>query len=399
MRFFWLFLFPLLLAAGGCKKSTSDKETVPEESFDKLTDITNRAQQYADSVFETLSLEEKIGQTFMPSINTSSTPYNLAYYQKLIDDYHVGGIVLAKGDVESAKKIAEIGRQAKVPLFISIDAEWGLGMRLADAQVFPMNGKIRKDAEESLLFDYGREVGRECRTYGINMVLGPVVDVVESRRGVIGSRSFGGDVKTVSNMGVAYAKGLESIGVISVAKHFPGQGSSITDSHRGTAPVYRNITALDSIDFLPFKMFIKSGLTGVMAGHIQLLAVNPDGLPATVSPDILTTLLRDEMGFKGLVITDAFSMGGAHGYSAYQALEAGADIVLCPLNMEKEIGKVIDKVNEGELDMTLIDDRCRRILFIKALFGLWNPENNEKEVEDYYLEREKLIRDLQFAEE
>lgn len=387
----------LLVILFGCnsnqKKNNNPIET--REQILSLTDITNGAQSFADSVLSTMSLEEKIGQCFMPSIFTSADPYTLNYYKQLIEEYHIGGIVLAKGDVESAKKIAGIARENKVPLFVSIDAEWGLGMRLEDAQVFPKNGYIKKDAGENLLFDYGREIGIECREYGINMVLGPVVDIVETYGGAIGSRSFGGDATRVANLGVAYAKGLESVGVISVAKHFPGQGSSIADSHRKMAPVYKNISALDSIDFIPFKRYINSGLTGMMAGHIQLFAINPEGEPASVSPDILTTLLRDEMGFEGLVLTDAFSMGGAHGFDAYEAIAAGADLVLSPDNVKKDIAKTIEKVQSRELPLDIIDDRCRRILFFKSLFGLWNPETGQQEAENYYLEREKLIKELQ----
>lgn len=392
-------IFLLIFMLAGCTPRSGANSEDPNESetdsLSSLTDLTARAEEFADSVLKTLTIEEKIGQCFMPSIFTSADAYTMKYYQKLIDDYKIGGILLAKGDVESAKIISEKAGAAKVPLFVSIDAEWGVGMRLEDATVFPKNGNIRTDAEETLLFDYGREVGRECREYGINMVLGPVVDIVERRGGAIGSRSFGNDAQRVANMGVAYAKGLESVGIISVAKHFPGQGSSIADSHQKMAPVYKNISALDSVDFFPFRLYIKSGLSGVMAGHIQLLAVNPEGEPATVSSDILTTLLRDEMKFQGLVLTDAFSMGGAHGFSSYEAIEAGADIVLCPDKVEKEIQKVIGKVNSGELSESVIDDRCRRILFYKSLFGLWHPERASEISEKYYQQKEKLIEALQ----
>ena len=202
------------------------------------------------------------------------------------------------------------------------------------------------------------------------MVLGPVVDITSVTRGVIGKRSFGDNPSRVSDFGVAYAKGLESGGVISVAKHFPGHGSTIIDSHKGVAKVKRGISAMDSIDLKPFKDYINLGLTGIMAGHIQSLALDPDGKAATVSMDMLTSLLREEMGFKGLVLTDAFDMGGAKGYSAIEALQAGADLILSPSNIKNEYNNLLEAVNNGKLDMKIVNDRCKRILFYKYLFHI-----------------------------
>lgn len=333
-------------------------------------DITNRAKQVSDSLLTTLTLEERVGQCLMPSIYTSADPTTLSLLRKYIDDFHVGGIVLLKGNIESAEKFASIGEKAKIPLFISIDAEWGLGMRLEDALVYPKNGNIGKDAEETELFDYGLSIAEDCREIGINMVLGPVVDVNSGNNGVIGKRSFGNNPKLVSLFGIAYAKGLESGGVISVAKHFPGHGSTIVDSHRGVAQVKRDISALDSIDLKPFKDYVNLGLTGIMAGHIRSLALDPDGKAATVSMDMLTSLLREEMGFKGLILTDAFDMGGAKGFSAVEALNAGADLILSPSDIGKVYNDLIDAVKSGELDISVVNERCGRILFYKYIFDI-----------------------------
>ena len=345
-----------------------------KDANEEIKDITKQAIEFADSVYNTLTLEERVGQCFMPAIKTDTNAYNLKIYRKYIDDFHVGGIVLMYGDINSARKLAEIGKNAKVPLFISIDAEWGLGMRLSDAPVFPINGRIKEGIEENLLFDYGREMARESRMSGINMILGPVIDVSGRLDNVIGRRSFGSDPQRVADLGISYAKGLESGGVISVAKHFPGHGDSFRDSHKKAAVNYKSITDLDSIDLYPFKNFITSGLTGIMAGHIEVPAINNDGIPASVSESILTTLLREEMGFNGLVITDAFNMGGANGYSGWEALKAGADLVLAPNNIEKEIKLTIEKIEKGDLDYKIFEIRCKRILFYKSLFGLWNDE-------------------------
>ncbi|MCH5235158.1 MAG: glycosyl hydrolase family 3 [Muribaculaceae bacterium] len=363
-------ILALCVLLGSCHKK--EREVTPEEVEDLvvLSDRTQICRDKADSLLTTMTLEERVGQCFMPSIYASSDASTLSLYKKYIDDYHIGGIVLLKGNLSSAKELAELGHDAKIPLFIAIDAEWGLGMRLEDAPTYPKNGNIGKDAEDTELFDYGLKIAGECREVGINMVLGPVVDITNFNRGVIGKRSFGDNPKIVSDFGVAYAKGLESGGVISVAKHFPGHGSTVVDTHKGVARVKRDISALDSIDLKPFKDYVNVGLTGIMAGHIQSLALDPDGNAATVSMDMLTSLLREEMGFGGLVLTDAFDMGGAKGFLAEEALKAGADLILSPSKIDKEYQRLLESLKNGELEVSVINERCGRILFYKYLFNL-----------------------------
>lgn len=371
MTFIGMLSLALCLVLISCLKRTPDSgEVLVLEEPVEQNDVTERCRELADSLLVTLTLEERVGQCLMPSVYSSSDPSTLALYKKYIDDFHIGGIVLLKGTLSSAKELSDIGHAAKIPLFIAIDAEWGLGMRLEDAPVYPKNGNIGKESDDTQLFDYGKKIASECREVGINMVLGPVVDITTFDRGIIGKRSFGDNPGIVSDFGVAYAKGLESGGVISVAKHFPGHGSTVMDTHKGVANVKRDITALDSIDLKPFRDYVNLGLTGVMAGHIQSLALDPDGKAATVSMDMLTSLLREEMGFKGLILTDAFDMGGARGFSALEALNAGADIILSPVNVEKEYHMLLDCLRKGEMKVEVINERCRRILFYKYLFNL-----------------------------
>lgn len=364
---FLSFLCFILVACSNKEKDSSTSQVKVSESM-QSNDLTMQAVNYADSILTLMTLEEKVGQCLMPSIYSDSGEETVKLLKKYVEDYHIGGVVLLKGDMVSAKKLSGFGKEARVPLFIAIDAEWGLGMRLEDAKVYPKNGNIGKDTEETALFDYGLEIAESCKDVGINMVLGPVVDVVTQKGGVIGKRSFGGDPGLVSSYGVAYAKGLEAGGIISVAKHFPGHGSTFMDSHKGVAKIRRSISELDTLDLVPFRDYINSGLTGVMAGHIQAPALDPEGNAASVSIDILTSLLREEMGFKGLILTDAFDMGGAKGFSAAEALKAGADIILCPLNIAQEYESILENVKSANLHTSVIDDRCRRILFIKYLF-------------------------------
>lgn len=352
------------------KKGDYHNEAVSSFRIEKVSDETLLAERKADSILNTLTLEERIGQCLMPSVLATQDEVNLQTLQSLINDYHVGGVVIMEGDVASAQAIGNLSADQKIPLIVAIDAEWGLGMRLKDAPVFPKNGKISKGLNEDVLFDYGREIGTESRLLGINMVLGPVVDVTQTSFGPIGNRSFGANPKTVSDYAVAYAKGLESSGVISVAKHFPGHGSVIQDSHKNVGVVNKTISELDSIDLRPFLSYIDAGLSGIMAGHLNVRALTPEKVPAAVSFDILTNLLREEMNFKGLILTDAFNMGGATGYTVADALKAGADIVLFPNDLNDEVKNILDQIKNGNLDERVIDERCRRILFTKELFRI-----------------------------
>ena len=365
----FLILFIVGMNACGHKGNNSPGEKDETNSGSLISrDITRRALEYADSMLTLLTLEERVGQCLMPSIPSISDSANISLLKRFIKDFHVGGIVLLKGNLKSAEILSRVGRESLVPLFIAIDAEWGLGMRLDDAPVYPKNGHLSPQLEEPALYDYGRHIAEECRSVGINMVLGPVIDVLSAKGSVIGNRAFGSDPSKVAQFGIAYAKGLESGGVISVAKHFPGHGSLIQDSHKGVAELNKQITELDTTDLKPFKEFISSGLSGIMAGHISAKALDPSGIPASISEDILTRLLREEMGFKGLILTDAFDMGGAATLEETDALEAGADIILCPQDIEKAFYIILEKASNNHAFSEILNNRCKQILFYKSLF-------------------------------
>ena len=397
-RFLLSFLIVSMLTFSGCggghtENPAEDSIAVGEESVEIVSsDMTERIMAMADSVLEGMTLGQRVGQCFMPSIYASDDSVTMRKLREYITDLHVGGVVLLRGDVNSAARMSAEGASADIPLFMSIDAEWGLGMRLKDAPDFPRNGRINRDADEQLLFDYGREVARECRRIGINMVLGPVIDVVENPGGVIGSRSFGNDPERVADLGVAYARGLESGRVISVAKHFPGHGSPREDSHRELPVIRRSLHQLDSVDLYPFKSYVDAGLTGIMVGHLAVPAVDPESLPAAVSPVVIGDLLKGELGFKGLVLTDALNMRGVARHEASSAILAGADIVVAPAETAKEISGVMDKLRSGEMPVEVIDDRCRRILFHKILSGLWHRDKMPLEglLEDISLNTDSL---------
>lgn len=340
------------------------------DSIQSVHDVSEDARMWADSIIENMTIEEMAGQLIMPAVYSADNPDALHLLKKYAADSHVGGVVLLKGSVEAARLIADTLRQLlPAPPFIAIDAEWGLAMRLDGTPEFPRNGRITKNADETALFDYGAELARECRELGINMVLGPVLDVLpgDRRRSGIGTRSFGHDAERAARLGVAYAKGIESGGVVSVAKHFPGHGAADADSHKRLPAVVKTREELAAIDLKPFKEYVGNGLSAIMLGHLHVPALDEDEVPVTVSEKILKGLLRDEMGFQGLIVTDAMNMAGAEGKTAVDAIIAGADIVLAPSDTEGEVMALAAAVRIGRLPVSQLRDRVERVLFYKFM--------------------------------
>lgn len=356
----------LLLFLAACHHNAEDKTPIapPQKS-----DLTSDAHAWADSVCASLSLQQKIAQLFMPALFSSDDYFTLLQVKEYADS-GIGGLLLLKGDTSGARHIADtISSLSKVLPFIAIDAEWGLAMRLTDAPGFPTNGKIAKDIDERVMYDYGHEVAEQCRGLGINMVLGPVVDV-SAPGGYMKWRTLGDDPVRVADLSIAYARGLEDGGLISVAKHFPGHGSVSADSHLRKGVVARSLNQMDSIDLYPFKKWIEQRLSAIMVGHLAVPSIDSHMLPAAVSPTVINDLLREDLGFTGLIITDAINMKGAEGFSGVDAIKAGADIIIAPIDTSREIEKVMQAVDEGSLSESEIDDHVKRILFYKYLSGL-----------------------------
>lgn len=371
-------IFCLSVFLVGCRNGMSvsnakDIDTTQVFELDSLQaehDISMDARQWADSIMDCMTVEEMAGQLIMPAVYSDDSYGTLQLLKKYATDSHVGGVVLLKGSIGDAKTVADSLRKMNpIPPFIAIDAEWGLAMRLEGTPEFPRNGRISENADETMLFDYGYEVARECREIGINMVLGPVLDVLPpgSRSSGIGTRSFGIDAQRAARLGVAYAKGVESAGVMSVAKHFPGHGSADADSHKRLPIVAKSREELESTDLLPFRDYVVNGLSGIMTGHLYVPSLDEDQEPVTVSKNILRGLLRDDMGFRGLIVTDAMNMAGAGGYSAADAIMAGADIVLAPSNTEDEVRILADAVRSGQFPIASLRDRVGRVLFHKYM--------------------------------
>lgn len=351
----------LLIITGGCGLRHT-LPPVPEEIVRE--DLQEEAAHWADSVMAGMNAAERAAQLVMPAVYARTEESAMVQVREYAVSLKVGGLLLLQGTLQEARTIADsLSAWSAVPPFVAIDGEWGLAMRLSDAPRFPANRRISPEASENALYDYGYEMARECRSVGINMLLGPVVDVIgtDSPQGGLSYRSFGEDPERTARMAVAYARGTEDGNVISVAKHFPGHGRATSDSHRTLPVISASRGELDSIDLVPFRRYSEAGLSAVMTGHLSVPALDATGRPATVSPAMLDTLLRKELGFRGLVITDAMNMSAVGKYTAADAIRAGADIVLAPMSTAEAIRQI------AGLDSVIIADRCRRVLQRKYL--------------------------------
>ncbi|MDE6271407.1 MAG: glycosyl hydrolase family 3 [Muribaculaceae bacterium] len=366
--------------AGGCGQSQSERDRIYHDSVRRAdsiaaearaeNDLTTKAYAYADSILATMPLERQVAMLLMPAAFSRADDHNIRHILHYTDSLGVGGIVLLKGDLESAAIIADtLASSAGTMPFLAVDAENGLKMRFADAPEFPWNKELGRLSDNQIMYEFGREIARECRLVGINMVLGPVMDVVpgSGSDGLMRKRSFGSDPKRVAELAIAYSRGLEDGNVISVAKHFPGHGSSRVDTHRSLGEIESTREYVDSVDLYPFRRYVEEGLSGVMIGHLAFTALDTIRRPAVISPVIMKDLLRNDLGFHGLVITDALNMEGALGVRAWQAIAAGADMVIAPTDTRHEIQEMIYAVRAGDLPASVIRDRCRRILFYKYL--------------------------------
>lgn len=332
-------------------------------------DLTSVAARWADSVCSSLTLRQKVAQLFMPAVYARDDIWTLRLLRRYADSC-IGGILLLKGDSLGALRVADsLSRHSRVVPFVAIDAEWGLAMRLAGTPGFPPPPVIGRRSDDQLMYDYGNELARECRLLGINMVLGPVVDV-SVPGGFMHGRSLGEDPHRVADLALAYARGLEDGRVISVAKHFPGHGSVTADSHKRKGVINRSLHEMDSVDLYPFRRWVEQRLSGIMVGHLAVPSIDADMRPAAVSPVVIGDLLRDDLGFSGLVLTDALNMLGAEGHGSADAVAAGADIVVAPDDTFAEIDSVVAAVRAGRFSAGVIDAHLRRILFYKYLVGI-----------------------------
>ncbi|MDE6348210.1 MAG: serine hydrolase [Bacteroides sp.] len=346
-----------------------------EPSLVRLLHSDVRCKQWVDSVMRRMTLKERIGQLFIYTIAPQQDKANKELLRKVVEEYKVGGLLFSGGLMQNQVMLTnEAQRMAKVPLMITFDGEWGLAMRLRGTPSFPKNRVLGCIQNDTLIYEYGREVARQCRELGVQVNFAPVADVnINPKNPVINTRSFGESPFQVANKVVAYAKGLEDGGVLSVCKHFPGHGDTDVDSHKALPFLPFTRARLDSVELYPFRRAIRAGLGGMMVGHLEVPAIEPKkGVPSSLSRKVVSDLLVDELGFQGLVFTDALAMKGvsAHESLCLQALKAGNDLLLVPRRLKEEVEAVLAAVKSGELTEKEIEAKCRKVLKYKYALGL-----------------------------
>lgn len=346
-------------------------------------------QHWVDSVFKTLSKDEKIAQLMV--IRSSAPPApgssNATFYDKEVEEailkYKVGALCLFQGGPQQqVQRINHFQSITRVPLFVTIDAEWGLGMRMDSVGSLPRPMMLGAAQDATIAYQYGRLVGAQCRRAGIQVNFAPVMDVNNNPDNpVINDRSFGEDKYKVAAMGIQYMRGLQDAGVMASAKHFPGHGDVSVDSHYDLPVINKTRHQLDSLELYPFGAAIAAGIPSVMIAHLQVNAIDSSkNRPSSISYNTVTKLLRSEMGFKGLSFTDALEMQGVQKYypkgeASVQALIAGNDMLCLPGDIPASIKKIKDAIRAGKLSWDDIDVHVKRVLEAKYAYGLsqWTP--------------------------
>jgi beta-N-acetylhexosaminidase len=333
---------------------------------------------WVDSVFSTLSPDQRLAQLFMVAAYSNKDAKHVAQLDTLVSRYGIGGLIYFQGGpVRQAKQCNMLQSKAKVPLLIAMDAEWGLGMRLDSTISYPRQMTLGAIADDRLVERFGEEVARQMRRMGMHVNFAPVVDVNSNPANpVIGTRSFGEDKYNVSRKGVAYANGMQKHKVLACAKHFPGHGDTDTDSHHTLPFIRHDYARIDSLELYPFRQLIASGVGSMMVAHLEIPALDSVKKRAsTLSPAIVNGLLKDSLGFRGITFTDALNMKGVSkfykpGEVDLLALLAGNDVMLFAEDVPTAIKKIREAVDQGRISQTEIDARCKKVLHAKAWAGL-----------------------------
>ncbi len=333
--------------------------------------------QDLDSLLGTLSRREKIAQLIFEAVESREDPALRARQEGWIREGLGGLIVMDDVLADNMQMINELQALAQIPMLVSIDGEWGAAMRFYEYAAFPRAMQLGALSDPSLVEAAGRVIGSELRDIKIFANYAPVVDVNNNPRNpVINTRSFGENPWKVAEMGAAYMRGMQAAGVFGSAKHFPGHGDTDVDSHKGLPVLLFDRARLDSLELVPFRRLIAEGVAMVMVGHLSIPALDSTGTPASLSKPIVTGLLRNELGFQGVIITDALGMDGvaaAGDDAALLAYEAGADILLMPRDTRHTIDALDAAFRRGALDERDLDARVRRVLALKARAGMLAP--------------------------
>ena len=371
------------------------------KQFNSTPVFLSEKETWSDSVLSSLSLKERIGQLFMVAAYSNKEANHVAELNELITKHHIGGLIFFQGGpVRQAQLTNQFQRNSKLPLLIAMDAEWGLGMRLDSTISYPRQMMLGAIEDDEIIYRMGEDIATQCNRLGVHINFAPVIDVnVNPKNPVINSRSFGEQKQNVAKKGLAYMKGMQKHNVLAVVKHFPGHGDTDKDSHKALPLISHDINRLNNIELYPFKTLFDSGCGGVMVAHLLVPALDSTANRATtLSPKVVTGLLKDKIGFNGLIFTDALNMKGVSSYykpgeADLLALLAGNDVLLFPKDVPLAIQMIEEAVNSGKLSEEELNEHVLKILQTKKWAGLDNyqPINESNLYNDLNTDKYKRL--------
>ncbi|PLX07574.1 MAG: serine hydrolase [Marinilabiliales bacterium] len=386
-----ILLFTIVLSLANLSISDDYNEKIYADS-PKEPPFISSDSLWVDSVFNTFNNDEKIAQLLMVQAYSNKDQTHINYIERLITDYKIGGLIFMQGGPgRQVDLINNYQSLSQVPLLIAMDAEWSLSMRLDSTVYYTRQMLLGAIQDNDLIYEMGEEFARQLKRVGVHVNFAPVVDVNNNPENpVINDRSFGEDKFNVCIKSLNYMEGLQDNHILATAKHFPGHGDTDTDSHKSLPSIFHNRQRLDSLELYPFRYLIDKGISCVMVAHLFVPAIDStENLPTTLSPKAVNGMLKKDLGFKGLVFTDALNMGGVTKYfkpgeSDVKALIAGNDILLFPNDVELVISEVKKAIENGLISQEEIDEKCKKVLQAKYWAGLneFEPISKDNLFED-----------------
>ena len=346
-----------------------------------------KADQWVNKTYNSLSQDQKLGQLFIVALYTNKGEDHISNVRRIVEQEQIGGLILMQDN--AAREITlvnEFQSKSKVPLMIGMDAEWGLFQRIAAAHKFPWAMTLGAIQDKNLITQMAAKIAEDSKRMGINWDFAPVVDVnTNPDNPIIGNRSFGSEVQNVVNSALAYSNGLQDNRILAAIKHFPGHGDTSTDSHFDLPVVAHNLDRLNAVELAPFKALMDKGIGGVMVAHLYVPALEKEnGIPASISKNIITGLLKEKFGYKGLIITDALNMGAvAKRYKPGEldalAFKAGNDIMLFSEGVKEGKRLIQQAIDNREISQNRVEESVKKILLTKYFLGLdkYEPRNPE----------------------
>ena len=369
-----LFCFSLILEAQYQPKNISPSEI-------------KKANEWVSKTYNSLSQDEKLGQLFIVALYTNKDEAHINGVRNIVVNEKIGGLILMQDDAaREINLVNEFQKKSKIPLMIGMDAEWGLFQRIAAAHKFPWAMTLGAIQDKSLISEMSAKIAEDAKRMGINWDFAPVVDVnTNPNNPIIGNRSFGSEVPNVISSALAYSNGLQDNNILAAIKHFPGHGDTDQDSHLDLPVISHSLKRLNEIEIAPFKALMDKGIGGVMVAHLYVPALEKTkGIPASISKNIITGILKDQLGYKGLIITDALNMGAvANKFKAGEldamAFAAGNDIMLFSQDVSTGKKLIQQAIDKGEISKNRVEESVKKILLTKYYLGLnqYEPRNPE----------------------